>query len=73
MQAQIQQVNPFSPMDDLQIGNVRARISVGEFARRWGPYVLTALIVPGGIVITLLLLFRHWNQKRQAVHQTVQA
>jgi hypothetical protein len=34
--------------------------------------VLTALVVPGGIVIALLLLWSRWNQRRQAV-QSVRA
>ncbi len=73
MQAQIEHAHPFSQMDGLNISNGGGRISVGEFVRHWGPYVLTALVVPGGIVIALLLLFRRWNLKRQAVQSAVQA
>ena len=73
MQAQIEQAHPFSQMDSLNAGNGGGRTSVGEFVRHWGPYVLTALVVPGGIVIALLLLFRRWNQKRQALQSAVQA
>jgi hypothetical protein len=32
--------------------------SVKAFARRWWPYVLTAVLVPGGIAIVLLMLLR---------------
>jgi hypothetical protein len=42
------------------------RMSIGEFVRQWGPCILTALIVPGGIVIALVLLWTRWSQRRQA-------
>ncbi|MEO8134943.1 MAG: hypothetical protein ABI831_13295 [Betaproteobacteria bacterium] len=54
--------------DSLDIGNGGGRKSVAGFVRNWGPYVLTALLVPGGIVIALLLLLRRWKQTRPAVH-----
>ena len=34
------------------------RTSVEAFVRRWWPYVLTAVVVPGGIAIVLLMLWR---------------
>jgi hypothetical protein len=67
MQARIYRIHHLSEMDSVEAGNGGGRQSVGEFVRQWGPYVLTALIVPGGIAIALLLLFRRWNQLRQAV------
>ena len=60
-------------MDSLQIGNGGGRTSIGGFVRQWGPYVLTALVVPGGIVIALLLLFRRWNQRRPALQSPARA
>jgi hypothetical protein len=53
-------------MDLIEIRNA-SRPSLGGLVRDWGPYVLTALIVPGGIVIVLLLLWNRWNQRRLAV------
>jgi hypothetical protein len=49
----------------------RDRTSIGGFVRQWGPYVLTALVVPGGIVIALLMLWSRWNQRRLAVQRAV--
>jgi hypothetical protein len=34
------------------------RAAVEAFIRRWWPYVLTAVVVPGGIAIVLLMLWR---------------
>ena len=34
------------------------RAAVEAFVRRWWPYVLTAVVVPGGIAIVLLMLWR---------------
>ena len=67
MQARFDQTHRLSQMDSLQIGNGGWRKSVAEFVRQWGPYFLTALLVPGGIAIALLMLWRRWNQQRQAV------
>ena len=72
MQVRIEQVDP-GKMDSLQTGHASGHKSIGGFVRQWGPYVLTALVVPGGIVIALLMLLRRWNQKRQAVQSTAAA
>jgi len=34
------------------------RASVEAFVRRWWPYALTELVVPGGIAIVCLMLWR---------------
>ena len=34
------------------------RASVEAFVRRWWPYVVTAVVVPGGIAIVCLMLWR---------------
>ena len=73
MPARIDQAHQISQMDSLQIGNGGGHKSVGGFVRQWGPYVLTALLVPGGIVIALLLLLRRWNERRQAVQSPARA
>jgi len=73
MQARIDQAHPLSQMDSLHIDSRDGCKSAGAFVRHWGPYILTALVVPGGIVVALLLLLRHWNQKRQAVQRPVGA
>jgi hypothetical protein len=65
MQARTDSLHPISPMDLIEIRN-GSRPSFGALMRDWGPYVLTALVVPGGIVIALLLLWTRWNQRRQA-------
>lgn len=46
--------------------SIQRKTLVG-FLREWGPYFLTALLVPGGIVITLAFLARRWKQRREAV------
>ena len=69
MQARIDQAQPLISMDSLEIGNRGGCNSVGAFVRNWGPYILTAIVVPGGIVLAVLLLWRQWNQKRQALVQ----
>ena len=42
------------------------RKTLADFLREWGPYFLTALLVPGGIVITLAFLARRWKKRREA-------
>ena len=66
MQARNDQTQFLSPMNSFEFRSGE-RKSVGAFVRQWGPYVLTALVVPGGIVIALLLLWNRWNQRRQAL------
>ena len=31
---------------------------VADFLRKWGPYLLPAILLPGGIVVALLMLIR---------------
>ena len=66
MHARTEPTHPPIPATRLEIRN-GGRTSFGLFVRRWGPYVVTALVVPGGILIALLLLWRRWNQGRQSV------
>ena len=48
------------------IDSTRAeRSSLVRHLRRWGPMVITALVVPGGIIIAVMLLIRRWNQRRE--------
>lgn len=49
------------------------RKTLVSFLREWGPYFLTALLVPGGIVITLAFLARRWKKRREAVGYRVAA
>lgn len=72
MQARTAQTHSLSTMDSFEAPSVE-RKSIGALVREWGPYVLTAIVVPGGIVIALLLLWTRWNQKRQAMHRPVRA
>ena len=44
------------------------RLSCRQMFRQWAPYVLTALIVPGGLIVAILLLARRWQQHRQMTH-----
>ena len=57
----------------LRLVNGGSDSSVGAFIRQWGPYVLTALLVPGGIAVTLFLLLRRWNQRRAALQTPARA
>jgi hypothetical protein len=66
MQARNCQIQVLSPMESTEIRNA-GRPSIRALVRHWGPYLLTALVVPGGIVIALVLLLNRWNQRRQAV------
>ena len=66
MQARTNQTHSLSTMDNFESPS-GGRKSIGALVREWGPCVLTAIVVPGGIVIALLLLWTRWNQKRQAV------
>ena len=36
----------------------------GETLKVWGPVVVTAIVVPGGIVIALAILARRWYRNR---------
>ena len=57
MQARTTQDLELEPPTADRPGN-EGRASVKALVRQWGPYVLTALVVPGGIVIVLLMLWR---------------
>jgi hypothetical protein len=43
-----------------------SRSTMGAAVRHWGPVVLTAIVVPGGIVIALAMLARRWYRHREA-------
>ena len=45
--------------------NASGRLACRQMFRQWAPYVLTALIVPGGLIVAILLLVRRWQQNRQ--------
>ena len=66
VQARTNQPYPLATMDSFE-SPTAGRKSIGALVREWGPYVLTAIVVPGGIVIALVLLWTRWNQRRQAV------
>ena len=68
MQAHTDHTHLPGPMDGFEIRN-GGRMSVAEFVRQWGPCILTAVVVPGGIVIALLMLWNRWNQRRLAVQR----
>ena len=72
MQTRTDQTHSLSPVDSFEIRNGR-RTSIGELVRQWGPYVLTVLVVPGGIAIALVLLWARWNQRRLAVQSQARA
>lgn len=73
MHAPVDQVCHLGAMDSLPAGNGGGHESTRGLVRHWGPYILTVLLVPGGIVIALLLLWRRWNQARQAVQDSAAA
>ena len=68
MQAHTDPTHPLGAMSGFEVRN-GGRMSVAEFVRQWGPCILTALVVPGGIVIALLMLWNRWNQRRLAVQR----
>ncbi len=72
-QARIGKTYSLVPTDAVRVADAGRRKSVADVVRRWGPFILTALVVPGGIAIVMLLLFRRWNQARQAVTYPVRA
>lgn len=45
--------------------NASGRLSCRQMFRQWAPYVLTALIVPGGLIVAILMLARRWQKNRQ--------
>ena len=63
---QLATMNPF----ERRIGN---RASFREWVRVWVPYVLTVVVVPGGILIALVMLWHHWNKRRLAVQSPARA
>jgi len=67
----IHHTHPQSPMN-ISVIHHGGRRSVGEFMRRWGPYVLTALLVPGGIVIALLVWWSRGQFRRETVRARLQ-
>ena len=71
MQANTNHSNPLSAMNSLELRSGEP-MTIGSFVRQWGPCILTALVVPGGIVIALLMLWSRWNQRRMAL-RTVRA
>ena len=40
------------------------RMPIGKTLKVWGPVVVTAIVVPGGIVIALAILIRRWYRNR---------
>lgn len=42
------------------------RTPIGGAFRYWAPVVLTAIVVPGGIVVALVMLARRWYRGRPA-------
>ena len=67
MQAHNEQARALDHMETNLVEHGGGRTSVMAFVRQWGPCVLTAIVVPGGIVIALLMLLRRWNQRRQVL------
>ena len=41
---------------------------VAEFLRKWGPYLLPAIVLPGGIIVAVLMLVRQRRMQRAASH-----
>ena len=73
MQAHNDQAQPLTHMNSTDIGTGGGRKSVVEFVRRWGPCVFTAIVLPGGIFIAMVMVFRHWKQRRQMLASPAQA
>lgn len=73
MKALVNHAHPVDEAAGLQLLSGGSNTSVRAFVRQWGPYVLTALLVPGGIAVTLLLLLRRWNQRRAALQRLARA
>ena len=72
MQALKHHNQPDATMNSIEISRAR-RVSLGELVRQWGPFVVTAVVVPGGILIALVMLWRHWNQRRLALQSPARA
>lgn len=70
MQAHIEQIQQQRDMNTpVEVGRHE---SFAGLVKRWGPYVLTAIVVPGGIALALIMLWRRWSVARQAANlQTV--
>lgn len=71
-QARIGRTYPLIPVESVRVEAVR-RKSVGDLVRQWAPFLLTALVVPGGIAVVLVVLFRRWNQGRRGIAELFRA
>ena len=49
---------------NLHNGPTHFRTPIGEALKAWAPVVVTAIIVPGGIVIAVAILVRRWYRNR---------
>ena len=63
-------INPVASFGSLETlrscasANSTYRTPIGESLKVWGPMVVTAIVVPGGIVIALAMLVRRWYRGR---------
>ena len=64
-QERIEEQQP-APTDVPPQHDASYRTPLGNAIRHWGPYVITAIVVPGGIVVALMLIARRWYRGRQA-------
>ena len=62
------QLHPVAAASDHAVGKdaPAPTSALRAFVRQWGPCILTAIVVPGGIVIALLMVWNRWNQGRLA-------
>ena len=58
--------SPYAPELSHSSGpaNSSSRTPIGETLKVWAPVVVTAILVPGGIVIALAILIRRWYRNR---------
>ena len=58
--------SPYAPESSHSLGpaNSSYRTPIGETLKVWAPVVVTAILVPGGIVIALAILIRRWYRNR---------
>ena len=66
MQARTEQSQP--DMNHPAIVEEGRNESIVKHMKRWAPYVLTAIVVPGGIALALIMLWRRWSVARQVAN-----
>ena len=50
--------------DSVSTAAATERTPIGETLKVWAPVIITAIVVPGGIIIALAILVRRWYRNR---------